>query len=51
MKVITIAVTDVRRLLRWRANLFFMLVLPMMIVLLLGAAFGGSQQARIGVRR
>ena len=47
MKVITIAVTDVRRLLRWRANLFFMLVLPMMIV----AAFGGSQQARIGVRR
>ncbi|HUO71279.1 MAG TPA: ABC transporter permease [Solirubrobacteraceae bacterium] len=49
MKVLTIAITDVRRLLRWRANIFFLFVLPMMIILLLGAAFGGSDQARIGV--
>jgi ABC-2 type transport system permease protein len=28
---------------------FFLFVLPMLIILLLGAAFGGSRQARIGV--
>jgi ABC-2 type transport system permease protein len=49
MKVMTIAATDVRRLLRWRANIFFLFVLPMLIILLLGAAFGGSDKARIGV--
>ncbi len=49
MKVLTIAATDVRRLLRWRANIFFLLVLPMLIILLLGVAFGGSSNARIGV--
>jgi ABC-2 type transport system permease protein len=49
MKVLTIAATDLRRLLRWRANVFFLFVLPMLIILLLGAAFGGSPKARIGV--
>ena len=49
MKVLTIAANDLRRLLRWRGNLFFLFVLPMLIILLLGAAFGGSQKARIGV--
>lgn len=49
MKALAIAATDVRRLLRWRGNLFFLFVLPMLIILLLGAAFGGSQKARIGV--
>ena len=49
MKALTIAVTDLRRLFRWRANVFFLFVLPMLIILLLGAAFGGSQKARIGV--
>jgi ABC-2 type transport system permease protein len=48
VKVLTIAATDVQRLLRWRANIFFLFVLPMMIILLLGAAFGGSDKARIG---
>jgi ABC-2 type transport system permease protein len=33
---------------RWRANVFFLFLLPMLIILLLGAAFGGSS-ARIGV--
>jgi ABC-2 type transport system permease protein len=50
MKALTIAATDLRRLLRWRANLFFLFVLPMLIILLLGAAFGGANKARIGVR-
>jgi ABC-2 type transport system permease protein len=49
MKAFAIAATDVRRLLRWRANIFFLFVLPMLIILLLGAAFGGSQKARIGL--
>jgi linearmycin/streptolysin S transport system permease protein len=48
MKALHIAATDVRRLLRWRANVFFLFVLPMTIILLLGAAFG-TQGARIGV--
>lgn len=48
-KVLTIAATDLRRLLRWRMNIFFLFVLPMLIILLLGAAFGGSSHAKIGV--
>jgi len=51
VKALTIAATDLRRLLRWRANIFFLFVLPMLIILLLGAAFGGSDKARIGVLR
>lgn len=49
MKVVTIAATDLRRLLRWRANIFFLFVLPMLLILLLGAAFGASEKARIGI--
>jgi ABC-2 type transport system permease protein len=49
MKAVAIAATDLRRLLRWRGNIFFLFVLPMLIILLLGAAFGGSQKARIGL--
>jgi linearmycin/streptolysin S transport system permease protein len=50
MKAFAIAANELRRLLRWRANIFFLFVLPMLIILLLGAAFGGSQNARMGVR-
>jgi ABC-2 type transport system permease protein len=49
MKAVAIAATDTRRLLRWRANVFFLFVLPMLIILLLGAAFGGSASARLGI--
>jgi ABC-2 type transport system permease protein len=49
MKALAIAATDLRRLLRWRANLFFLFVLPMLIILLLGAVFGNAQTARVGV--
>ncbi len=48
MKALTIAANELRRLVRWRANLFFLFILPMLIILLLGAAFGGAS-ARIGV--
>lgn len=49
MKALTIAANELRRLLRWRANIFFLFILPMLIILLLGAAFGGSGTARVGV--
>jgi ABC-2 type transport system permease protein len=49
MKVLAIAATDLRLLLRWRMNIFFLFVLPMLIILLLGVAFGGSNHAQIGV--
>jgi ABC-2 type transport system permease protein len=49
MRVLVIAANDLRRLLRWRANLFFLFVLPMLIILLLGAVFGASDRARVGV--
>ena len=48
MKSLAIAATELRRLLRWRANIFFLFVFPMLIILLLGAAFGANK-ARIGV--
>ncbi|HEY6356524.1 MAG TPA: ABC transporter permease, partial [Burkholderiaceae bacterium] len=47
MKALALARVDLRRLLRWRASLFFLLILPLTIILLLGAAFG-SNKARVG---
>jgi ABC-2 type transport system permease protein len=49
VKALAIAGTDLRRLFRFRLNVFFLFVLPMLIILLLGSAFGGSDRARIGV--
>ena len=49
MKVLEIAGTSVRRLLRDRTNIFFVFILPMLLILILGAAFGGSYDPRIGV--
>jgi ABC-2 type transport system permease protein len=49
VKAFVIAANELRRLLRWRANIFFLFLLPMLIILLLGAAFGGADTARIGV--
>lgn len=43
-----LAATDLRRLVRWRANLFFLFLLPMLLILVLGATFG-SGSARVGV--
>ena len=49
MKVLAIGATGVRRLLRDRSNIFFVFLMPMMLILVLGAAFGGSFESRIGV--
>jgi ABC-2 type transport system permease protein len=48
MKALAIAGVNLRRLFRWRTNVFFLFILPMLIILLLGAAFGGGA-ARLGV--
>ncbi|WNV84755.1 ABC transporter permease [Umezawaea sp. Da 62-37] len=48
-KVLTIAGTNLHRLFRDRTNLFFVLVLPLMLILVLGAAFGGSSTPKLGV--
>lgn len=49
MKPLVIAANSVRRLLRERANLFFVFALPMLLILVLGAAFGGEGDPRVGI--
>ena len=49
MKALFIAANSVRRLLRERANLFFVFALPMLLILVLGAAFGGEVDPRVGI--
>jgi ABC-2 type transport system permease protein len=48
-RVLAIASTELVRLFRDRSNVFFVLVLPILLVVLIGAGFGGSFDARIGV--
>ncbi len=48
MKALVIAGTSIRRLLRDRSNIFFVFLLPLFLILILGAAFGGAGDARIG---
>jgi ABC-2 type transport system permease protein len=48
MKVLAIVRTELTRTFRWRANIFFLLIMPMGLILLLGAAFGNSN-ARVGI--
>jgi ABC-2 type transport system permease protein len=49
VRLLAIARVELVRLLRDRSNLFFVLVLPLLLVVLIGAQFGGSFDARIGV--
>jgi ABC-2 type transport system permease protein len=48
-RVLAIAWTELVRLFRDRSNVFFVLVLPLLLVVLIGASFGGSFDARLGV--
>lgn len=48
MTVLVIAANSLRRLFRERSNLFFVFVLPLMLILVLGVTVGGDQP-RIGV--
>jgi ABC-2 type transport system permease protein len=47
-RVLTIARTELVRLFRDRSNLFFVFLFPLLLVVLIGAQFGGSSDARIG---
>ena len=49
MKALAIAGANVRRLLRDRTGLFFVFVFPIVIIITIGATFGGGFVARLGV--
>lgn len=49
MKALAIATANAKRFLRERSNVFFVFVFPLLLVLLIGVAFGGSLDARVGV--
>ncbi len=49
MKALWIAATNLRRTFRARMNIFFIFVFPMILILVLGATFGGSSRPRLGV--
>ena len=49
MKVFAIAGTNLRRLFRLRATIFFVIIFPMLLILLLGATFGGGSTPGIGI--
>jgi ABC-2 type transport system permease protein len=49
MKIVAIAWTNLRRTLRERTSLFFLFAFPMLLILILGLAFGGTFEPRVGV--
>lgn len=49
VRALTIARVELVRLLRDRANIFFVFVFPLLLVVLIGAGFGGSMEQRIGM--
>ena len=49
MKAVVIGLVNLRRMLRRRANIFFVFVFPMLLILVLGATFGNSSTPRLGV--
>lgn len=49
MKVVTIAVSNLRRLFRDRSSIFFVFIFPMALVLLIGLQFGGSFAPQVGI--
>lgn len=49
MKAFTIAGMNLRRFVRDRSNVFWVFIFPIMLILVLGSAFGGSSGPRLGV--
>ena len=49
MKAFTIAGVNLRRLFRYRPNIFFVIIFPMLLVLLLGVTFGSGFKPVIGI--
>ncbi len=48
-KVLSIGWVNTVRFLRERSNIFFVFLLPLLIILLLGAVYGGGFESRVGV--
>jgi ABC-2 type transport system permease protein len=48
-KIVAIAGSNVRRMLRERSNIFFVFIFPLAIILLIGAQFGGGVDPGVGV--
>lgn len=48
-KILAIASSNVRRLLRERSNIFFVFIFPIALILLIGAQFGGDFAPGVGV--
>ncbi len=49
MKALNIAANSVRRLLREPSNVFFVFIFPMLLIIVLGASFGGDFTPRLGI--
>jgi ABC-2 type transport system permease protein len=49
VKVLAIALANMKRLFRDRLGLFFIFVLPIVLIVVLGAAFGGGVTPKLGV--
>jgi ABC-2 type transport system permease protein len=49
MTALTIAAASLRRLLRDRVGLFFMVLLPIVLILVIGATVRGQSEFRVGV--
>jgi ABC-2 type transport system permease protein len=49
VKILSIAGVNLRRTLRERTNLFFVFIFPMLLILVLGVAFGGEFTPRVGL--
>ena len=49
MKALAITAVNVKRLLREPSTIFFVFVFPMLLILVLGASFGGSFRPKVGL--
>ncbi len=49
MKPLVIAANNIRRMLRDRSNIFFVFMFPMLLILIIGATFGGGFTPRIAL--
>ena len=49
MKPLAIAAVALKRFVRDRSNLFFVFIMPLGIIILIGAQFGGDQVPRMGI--
>jgi ABC-2 type transport system permease protein len=49
VKAFTIAGINLRRFVRDRSNIFWVFIFPILLILVLGSAFGGSSDPRLGV--